>query len=86
MKGDSQDTLIKEELIACFPEWTEMIPKIYPQNKNFREVVEDYFFCKNKISRLSKGSGENTALLVQDEATMKELEEEMLEYLSTLST
>ena len=81
MKNDSQDRSITEQLMTCFPERSELIQKIYPQNRNFREVAEDYFFCKYKISSLSGRSEEDLKLIVQYESTMKDLEEELLQYL-----
>lgn len=86
MKGGFQERSIMEELINCFPERTEMIRKIYPLNKNFREVTDDYFFCKYQISILSGRSKEEMMLITEYESTLKDLEEEMMEYLANTST
>jgi hypothetical protein len=82
LKSENQDGPQVEELVASFPEWSEVIRKIYLKNRNFREVVKDYLFCKHKLSRLYLEPDENKMLLVEYEKTMKELEEEMKEYTS----
>lgn len=82
MKGTAQDDLILKELTACFPEWSKKTHKLYLKNKNFREAVQDYIFCKHKITRLSEGSSEDRTLIELYEETMKELGNDMMDYLS----
>ena len=82
MSGALQDVSKVKELMASFPEWSEEIQKIYPQNRHFREATEDYIFCKGKLAQLSGNSDENVTLLEQYKNTLKDLEEEMMDYLS----
>jgi uncharacterized coiled-coil DUF342 family protein len=82
MSGALQDVSKMKELLASFPEWSEEIQKIYSKNQNFREATEDYFFCKRKLAQLSGNSDENMTLLEQYKNTLRDLEEEMMDYLS----
>jgi hypothetical protein len=82
MKGTDQDGLILKEIAACFPEWSGKTEKLYLKNKDFREAVQDYIFCKHKITRLSEETNNDRTLIELYEETMKELEKDMIEYLS----
>jgi hypothetical protein len=77
----NQHTL-SEELINRFPEHASQIYRLLLQNNDFREIAEDYDFCRNKLRRLISHPADNQPLILHYEKTMKELEEEMMGYLS----
>lgn len=74
--------IIVKELVASFPEFSDKIHEYYHKSHIFKELTEDYLYCKQKIARLSLDSTENRTLLDQYEKTMEELAEELVLHLS----
>jgi uncharacterized protein YdcH (DUF465 family) len=73
---------ISMELTNRFPEHGSQISQLLLKNQAFREIAEDYEFCRQKLIRLSENPIENHPLIGHYEKTMLELEEEIMEYLT----
>ncbi len=75
---EQQDTL--KELANRFPEYTSQITNLLLNSIDFREIVEDYQYCRHKLNKLMAHPAENNPLIRHYERTMLELEEELLGY------
>lgn len=68
------------ELSSRFPEHKAQIARLLEENNDFREIAEDYQFCRIKLARLTAHPAENKPLIHHYENTMNELKEDMKEY------
>jgi len=68
--------MLVSDLIADFPEYKEEIAILLAQDSDFKEVAEDFLFCKMELERLTVKS--NTDLKQQYLKTLEELKEELL--------
>lgn len=82
MKGSVQDRQVLKEIEGCFPDWSDKTEELYLKNKNFREAIQDYIFCKQKITGISQETFSERALKKLYEETLKELEKDIREYLA----
>jgi len=82
MKESVQDSQILKEIEGCFPDWSDKTEELYLKNKNFREAIQDYIFCKHKITGISQETNNERKLKKLYEETMKELEKDIMEYLA----
>lgn len=82
MKGSVQDSQISKEIEGCFPDWSDKTEELYLKNKNFREAIQDYIFCKHKNTRISQETNNERTLKKLYEETMMELEKDIMEYLA----
>jgi len=68
--------MLDSDLIANFPEYKKEISILLAQDSDFKEVAEDFLFCKKELERLSLKS--NTDLKQQYLKTLEELKEELI--------
>ena len=68
--------MLDSDLIANFPEYKKEISILLEQDSDFKEVAEDYMFCKMELKRLSLKS--NTDLKQQYLKTLEELKKELI--------
>ncbi len=71
---------IPEELANRFPKYLDRIAQLLEKNDAFMEIVDDYRFCINKLSRLQDHPGEVNPLREHYQNTVLDLEEEMMVY------
>lgn len=65
------------EFISCFPGHQKKIKILLSMNDNFREVAEDYMYCKKTLEELTNT---NKNLLTQQYSeTLEDLKQELLE-------
>ncbi|HSH19830.1 MAG TPA: hypothetical protein VLA03_05235, partial [Draconibacterium sp.] len=68
--------MLDSDLIEIFPEYKTEIPLLLAQDNDFREVAEDYFFCKKELEQLLFTTKKD--LIVQYSETLEDLKEELL--------
>ena len=68
--------MLDSYLTANFPEYKKEISSLLAQDSDFKEVAEDYMFCKMELERLSLKS--NTDLKQQYLKTLEALKEELI--------
>jgi len=73
---------IMNELGNQFPEYEMQIIRLLEENNDFREIAEDFEFCRIKLARLSLDPVGNKPLIRHYADTMDELKEEMKGYFS----
>ena len=71
--------ILEKELMVSFPEYKDEIRINLSINRSFSDAAKDYIFCRNELSRLQLSKDIN--LYNQYNATLKDLEEEILVYL-----
>ena len=76
-----QEDILKE-LTSRFPEYESQILELLIKSNDFREILEDYQFCRHKLIKLSGNPSENNSLIRHYEKTLLELEDEVKGYLS----
>jgi hypothetical protein len=68
------------ELIDRFPDHASQISQLLKNNKDFREIVDDYRFCLNKLARLTVDPDDVNPFIHHYENAVRDLEEEIMEY------
>lgn len=68
--------MLDSDLIANFPEYKKEIRILLAQDIDFKEVAEDFLFCKKELERLSLKS--NTDLIQQYSETLNDLKQELI--------
>lgn len=68
--------MLVSDLITDFPEYKKEIAILLAQDSDFKEVAEDFLFCKMELKQLSVKS--NTDLKQQYLKTLEELKEELI--------
>ena len=68
--------MLDTDLIADFPEYKKEISILLQQDSDFKEVAEDFLFCKMELKRLSLKS--NTDLIQQYSETLNDLKQELI--------
>lgn len=68
--------MLDSDLIANFPEYKKEITILLARDSDFKEVAEDFLFCKMELDRLSLKS--NTDLKQQYLKTLADLKEELI--------
>jgi len=64
------------ELMSDFPDSKERIRELLQADEIFKEIAEDYLYCKTEIEKLSlKKSGD---LTIKYSETLEDLKEELL--------
>lgn len=68
--------MLDSDLIANFPEYKKEISILLAQDSDFKEVAEDFLFCKMELKRLSLKP--NKDLIEQYLKTLEDLKEELI--------
>ena len=74
---------IPGELVNRYPKYMDQIAQLLKENEAFMEIVDDYRFCMNKLSRLQDSPGEINPLKEHYQNAAMDLEDEMMEYFKT---
>ena len=65
------------EFISCFPGHKKRIKILLSRDDNFREVAEDYMFCKKTLEELKQTNKDSLARQYSD--TLEDLKLELLD-------
>ena len=76
--------MLDTELIEQFPEYKKEILLLLKQDDNFREIAEDFIFCKQELKQISLSTKEK--LISQYTETLEDLKEELLTRLQQYET
>ncbi len=69
-------TNLDNELMSEFSSSVKKIKKLLKEDDNFKEIVEDYVFCKKELEKLS--SKKSKDLIIKYSETLEDLKEELL--------
>ncbi len=69
-------TNLDNELMSEFSLSAKKIKKLLKEDDNFKEIVEDYVFCKKELEKLS--SKKSKDLIIKYSETLEDLKEELL--------
>ncbi len=76
--------MIDSDLSEYFPEYKKEISILLAKDSDFREIAEDYFFCKKELEQLSQTTKKN--LMLQYSETLEDLKDELLSRLRNIET
>ena len=76
--------MLDTELIEQFPEYKKEILFLLKQDDNFREIAEDFIFCKKELKQISLTTKKN--LIAQYSETLEDLKDELLTRLQQYET
>ena len=76
--------MLDTELIEQFPEYKKEILLLLKQDDNFREIAEDFIFCKKELKQISLTTKKN--LIAQYSETLEDLKDELLTRLQQYET
>jgi hypothetical protein len=68
--------MLDSDLTADFPEYKREISILLEQDSDFKEVAEDFLFCKMELERLSLKP--NKELIQQYSETLEDLKQELI--------
>ena len=74
--------MLDTELIEQFPEYKKEILLLLKQDDNFREIAEDFIFCKQELKQISLTTKKN--LISQYAETLEDLKEEIISRIQNL--
>ncbi|TNF44616.1 MAG: hypothetical protein EP310_02965 [Bacteroidetes bacterium] len=69
--------MLESEFISCFPGHKKRIKILLSRDDNFREVAEDYLFCKKTLDELKQTNKNSLAQQYSD--TLEDLKLELLD-------
>ena len=72
-----------EELTGKFPEHAGKMEHLFNSDEKFREILDDFLYCKSQLLRMLDHPDKRKPIIEHYQKTIKELEEEIIEYLST---
>ena len=69
--------MLESEFISCFPRHKKKIKILLSRDDSFREVAEDYMFCKKTLEELKQSNKDSLAQQYSD--TLEDLKLELLD-------
>lgn len=64
------------ELMTEFPDSRKRIAKLLQKDETFKEIAEDYIFCKRELKKLSLKKSDD--LMLKYSETLEDLKQELL--------
>ena len=74
--------MLESEFISCFPGHKKRIKILLSRDDNFREIAEDYLFCKKTLEELKQTNKDSMTQQYSD--TLEDLKMELLDSIHKL--